>query len=386
VPAATPFRPGTQFKDGRLIDFSGYAITVMRGWPAPLAWRRTSRTAFRPVRPFLRLDPLEDAAATDPYVRFMAPVPAAAQAAIFQFRQRHWHMLALLARCDGALELAHSNPALAFMLASNWVFRPQPPTRPLDCARRLLRRRRRDICAWLGFPNSAATARLLARIPPAAVRIDSLLYLRQALADPAVRKLAGHLPRLGADVLRILADPALLALVRPSFLLELAAMPADAAWPEVAHRLRTVAGAVLQPLRGLSELRELEEDITTGRPSGPPPLRHLALTFPPPPLRGSAAVHPITTPFDLNLEGIEMDHCVAGWAPLVARGDVYVYRVLAPERATAALVRLPFGWALDEIRGYGNATVADATLDALVGWLNWSRRAAAPSETDASAA
>ena len=53
----------------------------------------------------------------------------------------------------------------------------------------------------------------------------------------------------------------------------------------------------------------------------------------------------LTEPRDLLVEGLRQHNCVASYAPAVARGDTYVYRVLAPERATLAIragpVRLP---------------------------------------------
>lgn len=43
------------------------------------------------------------------------------QVAIVRFR--HWQMLSFLARCGAsAAELLESNPAMAFMLANNWLF------------------------------------------------------------------------------------------------------------------------------------------------------------------------------------------------------------------------------------------------------------------------
>ena len=43
------------------------------------------------------------------------------------------------------------------------------------------------------------------------------------------------------------------------------------------------------------------------------------------------------TPDELAIEGLEMHHCAAVHAPYVARGEEFIYRVIAPVRATMAV-------------------------------------------------
>lgn len=45
-----PFRPGWEFKDGKLYAFSRNDVVVLRGWPAPAAWRRTRCRPWRHTR------------------------------------------------------------------------------------------------------------------------------------------------------------------------------------------------------------------------------------------------------------------------------------------------------------------------------------------------
>ena len=64
-----------------------------------------------------------------------------------------------------------------------------------------------------------------------------------------------------------------------------------------------------------------------------------------------------------------MRHCAGTYAVSVARGVAYLYRVLAPERATLLLKRVEAGWRIDEIRGFANRRVSKETGLAAARWL-----------------
>jgi hypothetical protein len=103
-------------------------------------------------------------------VAFLQPIPDEVLAAVAPFACRHWHLLNLIARCPGALDLVRSTPALAFALASPWVFRRPAPTQPLRSARALLRRPQHEIAGWLGakpISRRCVTAMVWARKPSA---------------------------------------------------------------------------------------------------------------------------------------------------------------------------------------------------------------------------
>jgi len=178
------FRPGWQFRDGKLMMFGGDGVLVLRGGTAPLAWeKRGARGRWRHVRPAIRLQELEQAArltperieelvaerrrdaaaSADPCVwtplpfrdedavraglatrgeaarSFLATIAPEIRRVVRRFSFRQWHLLALCTRCPGALELAASNPGLAFAIASNWCFRDPAPRQPTDQERRELR-------------------------------------------------------------------------------------------------------------------------------------------------------------------------------------------------------------------------------------------------------
>ena len=70
-------------------------------------------------------------------------------------------------------------------------------------------------------------------------------------------------------------------------------------------------------------------------------------------------------------EGQTMKNCVASYIHSVAAGKVFVYRVVAPGRATLAVVpgRRSGRWRISELKGHCNTEVSSATVRAVLSWL-----------------
>ena len=157
----------------------GGAIAVLKPWPVLLAFKRNFREApsgWQHFRPDLDLRtgylglrslrystrvPYEDRSpqmlrfARDEADKasackcFLESVPADVAKSVSRFPQRQWHLVALAARCPGALDLMQSSPALAVCLASNWAFHRPAVPQPMRSARALIRRPQPEIAAWL---------------------------------------------------------------------------------------------------------------------------------------------------------------------------------------------------------------------------------------------
>jgi hypothetical protein len=424
------FRPGTSFKNGKLYVFSTTRIIVMAPWPEMRAWTKTrARPKWRPCRPFIRLwspdlaqtyvhDRLrrwdgpwmpegvreEDAPLPEDLAdmeldedtaeeceriavrreqqeareavgreRFFSTIPRSLVSLVEAFPQRQWHLLSLLARCPGASDLLHSTPALAYALASNWVFHRPAVQRPLRAARALLQRKQRRIAGWLGFPETEAAIRVLRKLQPSACLSGLLLRLRDRMKDPATLRLLGHLPPLDAAGLLLVLRPETAGWVTPSLL-------------EQAH----VASQTLDCARHLAEILEMRRILNDPRPArrltSITRLRILhddlvermnraglkmpeAAPFPAPPFPGNDALVPITTADELFAEGRHQDNCVGAYASRVRRGRCYIYRLLAPERATVEVVLRKSGWRLGEIEARENQPVCPETERQVQTWL-----------------
>lgn len=91
--------------------------------------------------------------------------------------------------------------------------------------------------------------------------------------------------------------------------------------------------------------------------------------FPPPPIPGTDAIIPVRTAMELHMEGREMHHCVFCHLPEIQAGEAYVYKVLAPERATLMIARSRRGgYQIEEIRLACNAEPSQGTVKVVERW------------------
>lgn len=395
------FKSGAAYRNGKLYEFTRDCVIVMKGWPEMRAWQWTGEYArpWRHVRPRLKrislrgLSRMPDPDSHPPepngqmlfpfayshvarnaYRAFWWAVPETYRELVMPFRDRRWHMLALLARCLGADDLVVSNPALAFCLASNWAFHKPAVQQPLRAARSLVYKKQRRILEWLGFPGTEAMRQLLWRIPRESMTVEFLTSLCNAIQSPEVSRRLSFMGRITQDVFRLIATPEITPYVAFSLLEEVSQVRVPDAGPMMAFRIQDMLQMSaelrrkLPRLRSIAQVDQLHEDLVFDfnlrREDDGGPL-------PPPPLPGKEGeIEPLATCRELAHEGRLQRHCVGSYAHSVRRGQTYVYRMLKPERATLAIMQDSRGWTLREIRGFRNADVQPETYQAAVDWLH----------------
>jgi hypothetical protein len=405
-----PEKRGHAFKDGKYFIFGERSVHVMRPWPDPRSWVRTARKGWCADRrhadeflcgamrqPDFRPDPEPPQPRTAEYfadvahrispedlqeridwenraqwgewrqshlsTEFFSLIPVPVREILLQYYKRRWHLLNLLARCPGARDLHESNPALFFALASNWAFHKPAVARPMRAARSLVRKKQRAILDWLGFPATESARRILAKIPPAELNMGMLVYLRQSLADPVKHKLLGHLPLLNADNLRLINSQWAFAHIRPRVLFEAAVRNDPPGSQPVYEMLRDT----LRMYERLDDFRRSDRFTSVGRlqiahdevteiyndrfVNGRFGMRNQVVgPFPAPPFAGTDTIIPLTCETDLYAEGRDMHHCVGSYAPEVAAGKCYIYRVTAPMRATIEICRHANSWKIRQAK------------------------------------
>lgn len=413
------FRPGVARKDDLLLVFTSRSVTAMRLWDKPAGWRKTrDHPHWRNVRPeidlncsaarakvracrggvrlacpdltggqmllpgiapppaLLALERAERVLAD--YQAAMDEIPAAVRRAIAPFPERQFSLLSLAARCPGGLDLLHSTPALALLLANSWVFRPAVAW-PLRSVRTLLRKRQREQLRWLGWPAPGEqTLRILRKVPAACCTVINLLYLRDALCDTANLKTLSHLPRVNRGVVGIVSSPAIAPLATMNLLNEVGGSRREDSGPRTAYNMRhllALGRALGQNLRGCrlhsrAQLRQrimdLEEKLAVEEE-----FRRIAnLRFPQPPIPGNDHFQPIRSPLELSREGRAQHHCIASYGPEIAEGEAYAYRVLLPwQRATLLIGRKNDTWQLLDCRAKCNDTITESTHSSVRAWL-----------------
>lgn len=316
--------------------------------------------------------------------KYFDVIPDEVRTELLRYRDRRWHLLCLFARCPGALDLSRSNPALCYALASNWVFHKPAVKRPLRAARSLIDRKQRRILDWLGFPATDSTRRLLQKIDPKAVNVIRLLHLRALVAnDHEVVRWLSHLPQIDSRMMEIVTTGPLRPLLTGSLLREIDVQPTgrDYKPPELTMlwdvnqltlRLPDVPArgqfATLRQLEAFhNELAEMDRGWWDSRQDKNEP----RAPFPLPPFAGTLDIQPLDSPEILYQEGIEMKHCAGIYADRVRAQRCFIYKVLAPVRATMEIVYSPASgkWLPGQLRQACNSKVPGPLAERLFGEL-----------------
>ena len=321
-----------------------------------------------------------------------------------------WALMVLVRNEPWAMDLAVGNPTLAFALANSNLLRGSPPEAAAVQARWYCHKKQRDLLGWLGFPGTEPVARLLRKISPGAVTPSALHRLRLALlADPRTLKLLAPLPTINGDILELATIPKYINLLTPSLLREMAMRSPGVSVADRIHSGLVVLEQISSPLTtkpfvNLRQVLRFREDAEkefqafllrkeqakqeAARRAEQERLRRWEearlrskkeaelrrLPFPPPPLRGTPDILPLTSRELLEMEGREQNNCVAMHDLYVRRGGYYVYQVMVPERATLSIYRGRDGcWRRLELKVKNNKSAKAATEQAVDRWLSQAR-------------
>lgn len=408
-----PIKYGTVFHTdtGKLYLFHPEEdIQVMRAWEKPRAWQYTMEKGWRGFHPILdiprgsvekrlariaeQLKPPAPSPGDPPRLvpetlgpvnlpsllreqarlNWIRTIPEEIRLAIRTFPKHQWHLLRMVGTAKApTLDLIRSTPALALALACAPRFHPiQRPTRAW---RSLLGpgHSQTDVAAWLGFPGTRATIRLLRKVDAKCLSSSALIYLRTIASDPRLQKRSAHLPNLTRTCIFLLSNPTLEPLIGQRLLHEAAENPNLRVSRNLLDILRMLEalhpkGQRIVPFTTSDQVLEMHHDLV-----GQMQAIELAdLPLPPPPVAGTEAIIPITTVEDLAEEGRHQKNCVASYLRDIHRGRVFVYRMLWPERATVSLRvigRETLHWVIDQVFLAQNQDPSPVTLHAVRTWF-----------------
>lgn len=299
------------------------------------------------------------------------------------FRMLRWH--------DAAWDLTRTSPNLAWLLAA----RVDDQCVAHDALAAVLRKRRVDVVSWcLATQATPATLRLLEKIEPDVQAEGEIRLIARTLAEPEVVRLFRHLARVPLHAVRSAlaypqfrtrkffvdalthdatadGEPGGGSLVSDVFLLHRDALRA-------ATELRIPAADAQRQLDGARSIAALrarhdawsEELMDRLRRQTEAEMLAVGIgVFPSPPVADSSDILALRTVHELAREGSEMRHCVAGYARECAAGRCFVFRVLAPTRATLE-IRMNGGRPyVAQIRGARNELAPQETWTAVQRWL-----------------
>ncbi|MEM7697022.1 MAG: PcfJ domain-containing protein [Verrucomicrobiota bacterium] len=408
------------FRNGELILTRGQVEIRVVGWPDPrAAWRRQSGDELKPYNPDFRLvhpyrrrarqrggqaksvgqlcfdfheqlyspAPPEQLSpnrrrerAFDQF-RFSLPKPVAKVIEPFQTNQ--WPLLVMLYHDPGALELANSNPALAFFLAQRFNGDVEMIA-SLKCSSM----RQRDLLELLDFENSKRAAKCLSKVDPASLSGDNwdavLNVLARQLRLP--KSVLTHLPSINAGVISVLENPLVKQHASVPLLTEISETPSERYRARVAHLISStlemqdgLSGAIEVPeqFTSVERLEEIHNEVAEHYRRRLKQLAEASQSeseqFRNPPIPGiPGKIEPITSARALVDEGEAQHNCVASYAKYVREGSRFIYRVLEPERATLSIERRnrEASWFVSELEARYNTPVAEETEDFVAAWLD----------------
>lgn len=398
-----PLIPGFRFKEGRLLIFTTAETMALQTGPEFKAERKLAGerewTPFSPKFRLLRPRSLErskgsetgkelgpskmivnvvdpELARRQAFDAFRFSLPPELVSATERFPSRQWRLFRVFQREPRFLDLLRQNPALAFCLAHHDFLKEG--VRPvLGWASTTLRLKQRDILGHLGFVEMEMCVRMLAKVLPETVHVESARRLRDLLRDTGALVWLEHLPQINAGVIALVADERLRRWVTPKLLSEIAEAETELERPVVApllHDLQLMQMA-LWPSKGpkkfqsVAKLRQTHHDVGVEYCERMEEAR-LNCKFPPPPLPGTKEIVPLSSPEELTAEGRTQRNCVASYAKWVESGTGYIYRVLHPERATLSIVPGPGGeWEIQQLKLAHNEPVALVTEHFVTVWL-----------------
>ncbi|MEL7638072.1 MAG: PcfJ domain-containing protein [Solidesulfovibrio sp.] len=315
-----------------------------------------------------------------PMRRFCEGLPAWASDTARPFRINQLRLLRILSVDPKAQELAVNAPIVFWLLAE--CLGDQASTEDILG---LTRCRRRDILGKALGDSSNSLLNFLCKLDKFSYELTDLERLRLLVAGKAWVGLR-HMGRLNWQVLKLFLKQD--DWLDYSGVRRLLHVPQGAValerfnqWKRVAGDIQRIAAVLqLQPLterlkqvRDHAQLRRLHDTLTArlNRQRALEIEGRFQKPFPLAPLPGDQVIQPITNVSDLLDEGTAMHHCVASYIDLIFEGKSFIYKVLAPERATLQIVRLPDGkLRVGQLKLACNAETSQETVNQVSNWFN----------------
>ncbi|SHK65071.1 PcfJ-like protein [Marinobacter antarcticus] len=282
------------------------------------------------------------------------------------------------AASEAARELAESSPLLFILLVNHARSQPLTP----EEFEQLLALKRTAILERIELPARKSLVRLVNRMELSPLLPWELEDVTRSLAQHEFLALLRHHPNLHLNHLRFLLRqgqplwPGMLCLVDKH------SSALDITWlcRMIRDTLNMAAGN-LQRLQRVSSRRELQElhdqlvERFNSMGSEAKRAAHAAaLTqehgdYPAPPIPAIDGIEPLASWLELLDEGSSMHHCVGSYDTFVALGEVFIYRMMEPERLTISLEHRNNTWVIGEVRGIRNANPSPAALDFVRRWV-----------------
>jgi len=281
-----------------------------------------------------------------------------------------------------ARQLAYDAPLL-FLLAVDYA-RQRPLS--MEAFEQFLQFKRADILSAAGLPGSKSLARLVGRLKLSPMMPWELDDVRLALQQSEFLTLLRHHAEVHLNHLRLLLRvrrplwPGMLCLVNEH------TQAADLTWTcRMIRDTLNLAGGNEQVMVQVNSREDLQDqhdrfiDRFNRQNHRNSAEKRLELAkaleeehgaYPKPPIAPVEGIQPLSSWLELLEEGATMRHCVGSYDMAVAWGEVFIYRMISPERLTISLEHRNDAWVVGEVRASCNANPSPAALERVRRWVN----------------
>lgn len=341
-------------------------------------WKRNDDVFDYPIAS----DDVFDLEPTHPVRAYHDALPADVTTVLRQFSSQQCRLLHVIGQFPESAEMARSAPIL-FWLASNML----GPTSSRTDVRKLYTRRRVSILDSFCGNSSRSHLKFLSKIREFGYSRKDLELLRRVLHDEDFLKKVRHYRQINWPVLTVF--------FKQRYVMDLGCardcLAADRCRDafrflyKVCRYIRNIRMTCkflkcenperqIFAMKNAFQIRELHDKIERewNRKQAASFIASYGENLPPSPLKETKDIEHICKVEDLLEEGLLMRHCVGDfmYQDEVLRGDVCIYRVHAPERATMEVHRLPDGkFRIEQVKLYRNRKASTETLEAMRKWL-----------------
>ena len=340
-------------------------------------WKRNDDAFDYPIAS----DDVFDLEPDHPVRAYHDALPADVTSVLRRFRSSQCRLLHVIGQFPESMEMAGSAPIL-FWLASN-MLGPAPSKADV---RRLYTRRRVSILESFCAASSRSHLKFLSKIREFSYLPEDLDLLRLMLLDDEFLKKVRHSRQINWPVLKVFFNQRYvmdLACAKGCLTAEncrdafLFLGKVCAYISDIRIMCRTIHREYPEKeicaMTSAFQIKNLHDRIAgeINRKDRAAIIARYGEDLPPSPLKGTKYIEHISKVGDLLDEGVEMKHCVGGYVDRVMGGDIFIYRVHAPERATMEVRRLPDGkFRIEQVKLWRNGNASKETWNIMGHWFS----------------
>jgi hypothetical protein len=325
--------------------------------------------------------------ADDPVRRFIASIPAGMLESGERCGQFELTALRLLRRHQAARDLAAASPNVFWLVAARAAaLQPEPAA-----LAEVLGQRKHQVLSWaVGFDARPTQVKFVEKIALPVRGENELALVTDAVSSPAVARHFRHHTRVSSRILQVaMRHHRMRPEVFAAHFYGDATRSEDTLVVEETVRIARDTlrlGRLLQipsftrmvtSVRTVEDLHTLHDRWTARANAGRDEAtiqelleKHGHVRFPEPPVAGTEGIVSIRTIEQLLTEGREMGHCVSSYAWKCIDGESFIYKIVAPERATLELRMVGRRPQVVQLRSQGNAAPSEACWLAVHAWLH----------------